>query len=265
MSDRTQSSVDVESSEQPNSPETAGWRSRPIPEFPTVAYLWKQLADAKREVHECLKKVTSASELRMLWAGLRDDLHRREILAIAPDCIQMTWAIMRQMSDERGLPAPSAEPNIVLPLYDKAGIPIPPRQPDFRSDHHRCRSAYIDVDGRDIPVDERRLRNAVDDILNWCRDVERRDEEDDPLLDRIADILTVQQNKIIKHIWNQKGAGFDALTRIPGAFRGMPDDETIIKALQRTQKRLNKYPEYRISLSVSKPKRRVQLERPPDK
>ena len=265
MSDRTQSSVDVESSEQPNSPESAEERHSCL-EWPSYRDLLQQLKASTHQPLERLKKTNTVAELRAFWEERSDDLYTAETLAVAPEYIHMTWAIMRRLFYEGSVPAPPPEPKkIVRPLYDKTGTPKPPGQPDVLSDGYRCRSAYLDVHGKEIPVNERNLRKAVDKILKWCRDVERRDEEDEPLLDRIADILTVQQNKIIKHIWKKKGASFDALTQIPRAFREMPDDETIIKALQRTQQRLNKYPEYRISLSVSKPKRRVQLERPPDK
>jgi hypothetical protein len=87
----------------------------------------------------------------------------------------------------------------------------------------------------------------------------------DKLLD-LADLLTRQAYKIVEYLWDKRRAGFDELPEIHGAFRWAPgDDETIIKALNRTQEGLNTYPEVGVSLSFSKPDRCVKLIRPPDK
>ncbi len=87
----------------------------------------------------------------------------------------------------------------------------------------------------------------------------------DSLLDRLADILTPQQHKIVKRLWGRTGTGFAALAQTPGCFRDVPSDEAIIKALKRIQDRLNAHPGLGATVSFSQPKRRAMLNLPPDK
>jgi hypothetical protein len=144
-----------------------------IPEFPTVGYLRRQLAARTREPRKRLHEAATAAELRAFWEErLENDLNTRETQTEALQYIQVTWSIMRRLFDQNAAIAPPPKPNIVRPLRDKTGVPSPPRSPAIRSNYYRCRAAYLDVNGEDIPVDELLLENAVDTIIAWCRQVE---------------------------------------------------------------------------------------------
>jgi len=117
-----------------------------------------------------------------------------------------------------------------------------------------------------------RTYDLADQLREWAEsEIARltggpaKDQGGNSLLDRLADILTPRQYKIVKHLWGRSGIGFDTLAKIPGCFRDVPSDEAIIKALKRTQDRLNAHPELGITVSFSQRKRRATLNRSPDK
>ena len=136
--------------------------------------LMRQLTNRTNGLSNQLREATTAKKLRLFWEERSNDIHTREILAEAPNYIRQSWAIMRQLSVEIGLKGPEVppEPTVMRQSYNEAGVPVSPRQPEFLSNYYRCRSAYCDKNGRAIPVDERLLRNAADQIVAWCRKAE---------------------------------------------------------------------------------------------
>jgi len=83
------------------------------------------------------------------------------------------------------------------------------------------------------------------------------DQDDDSLLDRLRDILTKQQFKIVECLRGREhGVGFDEIASYPGAFRDVPDDEAVKKALDRIKLRLVEEP---LDIEVSPTKRRAKL------
>lgn len=109
--------------------------------------------------------------------------------------------------------------------------------------------------------------HRVAEDLRPCIKKDRKSGEghSEPLLDRLADLLSGNQHRIVKYLWGRKGAGFNALAQIPGAFRDVPSDEAIVRALERIQARLNANPELQVTLSFSADKQRASINRPSDK
>jgi hypothetical protein len=90
------------------------------------------------------------------------------------------------------------------------------------------------------------------------------DQDDDSLLDRLADILTPQGNRIIKHLWNRRhSTSYESLT--DNCWDGPQEDETIKTALKRVQKTLNANPDLGVTIEIRHAEKRVKLTRPPDK
>jgi hypothetical protein len=112
--------------------------------------------------------------------------------------------------------------------------------------------------------DFRRLFGKVqcEQLAKACRVLAKLVETDvkdpsDDLLDRLRDLLTRQQLKIVQCLREKKnGVGFDELASTRGAFRDVPDDEAIIKALNRIRSRLANEP---VTIEVSPTKRRAKL------
>ena len=81
--------------------------------------------------------------------------------------------------------------------------------------------------------------------------------EDDDQDDRLTDILTKQQFKIVECLRDRNnGVGFDEIASYPGAFRDVPDDEAVKKALDRIKQRILTE---RLTIEVSATKRRAKL------
>jgi len=84
-----------------------------------------------------------------------------------------------------------------------------------------------------------------------------------PLLEKVLDVLTEQQRKVVEYLWEKKsGASFDAIKTIPGAFRlgTSPNDDTIKDKIKKMNGRLQKKA-LPVSLEVSG--RRVKVFRSP--
>jgi hypothetical protein len=58
------------------------------------------------------------------------------------------------------------------------------------------------------------------------------------LEDRAAALLTPNQAAIWRHLWREKAATYDSLLRVPGAWRDVPSDEAVEKALKRLKEKL---------------------------
>ena len=89
-----------------------------------------------------------------------------------------------------------------------------------------------------------------------------------PLRERVLDVLTEQQRKVVEYLWDRKtGAGFDAIAGIPGAFRQgtVPNDDTIKDKVKTIRERLEKadLPMSQVLFEVSG--RRLKLILPPGK
>lgn len=85
------------------------------------------------------------------------------------------------------------------------------------------------------------------------------------LRDKLADELTKQGWKIVQYLLEQRnGASFDTLAEIPGAFRGGPTHEAILKALKRVEAYFNKHLELNLQIKIDSAKSRAKLIRPPD-
>ena len=141
-------------------------------EFPTTIDLQRQLTARTREPLERLKNVASAAELRAFCEEVLDTPFSRETLAVAVRYISIAWGLMRRIYRETRKIAPPPKPDIMLPEYDKAGVPIPPEKPALVKNNRRCWAAYVNPNWAEIPVDERCLENAVAEIIKWCSDTE---------------------------------------------------------------------------------------------
>jgi hypothetical protein len=87
--------------------------------------------------------------------------------------------------------------------------------------------------------------------------------EEAPLLERVLDVLTEPQRKMVEYLWHRKsGAGFDAIINIPGAFRQgtSPSDETIKDKIKKVRERLQ---EHNVPVLLEMSGRRVKLVFPP--
>lgn len=86
------------------------------------------------------------------------------------------------------------------------------------------------------------------------------------LLDTLNDELTPQGWRIVSYLWNKpRGASYDTLAGVRGAFRGGPTDEAIEKALKRIGDYFNKNLDLNLQIQISPAKRRAKLIRPADK
>lgn len=121
------------------------------PPTPDIGEKFWRLRHATSEVWACLDNVTTVADLKAFWLARRVDVSKRVIQVEFPTFVERTWIIMRQLSDEMGPDIPT-EPSI-----GHAGTFL---------------QAYYD-DER-IPVDKARLRNTIDQIVAWCRQVELR-------------------------------------------------------------------------------------------
>jgi len=89
-------------------------------------------------------------------------------------------------------------------------------------------------------------------------------ERGDDLLDRLADILTLQGLRIVQYLWNRKhSTGYETLKET--CWKNEPTDEAIQKALKRVQGKLNEDPSLGVTIEIHHAKRRVKLDHPPDK
>jgi hypothetical protein len=85
-------------------------------------------------------------------------------------------------------------------------------------------------------------------------------------LEILSDILSNQGYNIVYYLWNRpRGADYNSLIDIPNAWRDIPSDEAIEKALKRIAKKLNENPELGVTIEISTSKRRAKLTRLPDK
>jgi hypothetical protein len=83
----------------------------------------------------------------------------------------------------------------------------------------------------------------------------------DSLSDKLANILTPKGLVIVKCLLERpNGIGYDALARVPCAFRDSPSDDSITRALKRVRKQLDRNPEMGLSLIISASKRHVTLD-----
>jgi hypothetical protein len=74
---------------------------------------------------------------------------------------------------------------------------------------------------------------------SWHED--RSSKDDVPLRERVLDVLTPQQRKVIEYLWDRKsGASFDAIAEIRGAFSCSPSDEAIKDKIKKIRRRLEK-------------------------
>ena len=90
------------------------------------------------------------------------------------------------------------------------------------------------------------------------------EDRDDSLLDRLADILTPQGERIVKYLWTRKySTGYDTLAE--NCWDNVPTDYAIHKALKRVADDLNANADLGVTIEVSHAKRRAKLTRPPDR
>ena len=111
-----------------------------------------QLKRATAKVWECLDNATTALDLEKFWIARRADLTQYAIQVEFPEFIEQTWKIMRKLPDEAGVGIPE-EPSV--------------------GKHGTFLEAYYNREK--IPVDKVLLRNTVDTIIGWCRQVEKYD------------------------------------------------------------------------------------------
>ena len=86
--------------------------------------------------------------------------------------------------------------------------------------------------------------------------------EETPLLERVLDILTPNQGRILGYLWNRKSASYDTLTSIPKAWRDVPSHDAITKQLKAIRTKLDANNLSVVHMVISTAKCRVTLERP---
>ena len=84
------------------------------------------------------------------------------------------------------------------------------------------------------------------------------------LLDRVLDVLTPNQSRMMQHLWEKKTARYETLRTIPGAWRDIPSDEAITAALKKMRTRLDENNLSMVEIRISQAKLRVNIVRPAD-
>jgi len=80
------------------------------------------------------------------------------------------------------------------------------------------------------------------------------------LLDRTLAVLTPNQGRILKYLWDKGTASYNTLQTIPSAFRDVPSPEAITAALKKIRTRLNQH-NLPLTLRISDASSRVNLDR----
>lgn len=84
------------------------------------------------------------------------------------------------------------------------------------------------------------------------------------LIERVLAVLTSNQGHIMQYLWEKKTASYETLRTIPQAWRDVPSDAAVTKALKDMRTRLEAAELLAISIVISDAKQRVNLELPAD-